>query len=232
MPHQCRERGRVRIPRGIAKRTQQFDRARDRDGAPIADLNARKAGVILLHPVRRKTGSAVLPGAEPEDDKMHVVLSGLGDYAIDLGVIERSFFRLKLRPGDAYERGVQVGGDKLWPDGLHLGETGGCVVGEFSREGQKRFAIHDQLGGCALFPQVRDAIIRLRPGRNRGSGNTRKQAKYGYRIHLHSHTSLLFESPKQQAELRAVYYSFSSCRCCLWCWLCRQKRKWKLPRPV
>src|SRR5208283_5761607 len=108
MPHQCPKRVSVRIPRGVAKRAEKLDWTRNRNGAAIIDLNARKASVVLLHPVRRKTGCAILPASEPEKNDVQIVLSGLGDDSIHLGVIELPLFGLELRPGNTHEHGVQV----------------------------------------------------------------------------------------------------------------------------
>jgi hypothetical protein len=114
-----------------------------------------------------------------------MILPRLGDHAIEFGVVELAFYRLGLRPGDGYQHGVQVAGDKLWPDRLQALKTAGRVVGKLPRGNQERLAVHDQLRGVALLLQVWSAGSGLRQAQTRrASGEKHPTEKHSTRSHV------------------------------------------------
>ena len=70
----------------------------DVDGLTGGVDDAGVPGGVGFDPLWRVVHVAVLPGAEPEDDEMHVVLAGLIDEEISGGEIEGALFGLKAAP--------------------------------------------------------------------------------------------------------------------------------------
>ena len=75
--------------------------------------------------------------------------------------IELPFLGFDLGPGDGGQNAVEFRVNELGPDRFQLFEAGGGVVAQFSRQGQERFAVHDQLGGGPLLPQMRNFRSRV-----------------------------------------------------------------------
>ena len=130
---------------------------------PVARVAQHAHFVLhLLHPQRRVARKAVFPTAEPQEHQFQVVAPGLPDEAIHQRKIEVAFFGLDLGPRHCRQHAVQIARYQLGPDRLHVFQTAGGVVAQFSGESQERFAVDDQLRRGSLFLQMRDARGGLR----------------------------------------------------------------------
>ena len=124
---------------------------------PACGLGAREPLEILLHPVGRVAGQAVLPACEPQEHETQVVAPRAPDHAVQHAEVELPFLGFDLGPGNGRQDGVEFCLDELGPDRLHVLEAGGAVVAQFSRQGQEWLAVDNQLGGRPLLPQVRNS---------------------------------------------------------------------------
>ena len=90
------------------------------------------------------------------------------DHAVEHFKVELAFLGFDLVPGNARKDRVEfcLGNDPR-PYAVHVINPGGGAVTQLSGQRQERLAIHDQLGGRALFPQVRQ--VRGRGGRDRSA---------------------------------------------------------------
>ena len=139
----------------IAERSEHFD-------APARGLlGAWEPLEIPLHPVGRVGGLAVLPAREPQQHETQVMIPRFPDHAVEDVEVELSFHRFDLGPGNGGQNAVEFRVNELGPDRFQVFEAGGGVVAQFSRERQERLAVHDQLGGASLLPQMRNFRSRI-----------------------------------------------------------------------
>ncbi len=182
--HEGGEGARVGLLRGFALGREDFD------FSAVGD-DAGKAARILLDPGGRVAGHAVLPGSEPEKDDALVVLTGLGEEAVDESEVEDAFPGLDELPTERSDHGVEVDGGQLGPDGLHVVEAGGGGVVQFAAEDEEGLAVDDELGGRAALFEMRGAVG-LR-GKRRG-GKAGEEQKDWQRLEAGFHNGREFST--------------------------------------
>ena len=151
VPHQGREGAGIGVPVRIAQGAEQFD--------ALARLRSGRAGTARNPSSPSRAGSwrdcsSSLRTTEARDagcDSAHPWITPSSTLKSNLPSCG-----FDLVPGNARQDGVEFGLDELGPYRLHVLEAGGAVVAQFSRQRQERLAVHDQLGGRPLLPQVRD----------------------------------------------------------------------------
>ena len=186
--HQCPECAGVGIARGIAQGAEQFH------ALAVLQLDPRVALVVLLDPVGDVAGQPVFPTAEPQEHQLQAVLAGFLDETIRQREFILALRGLHLRPVNGGQHAVEIARHQFGPDRLHVLQAGSGVVSQFSGERQERLAIHDQLRGGALFPQVRDLTGGLCIALERDQRRAReRQLKRNSHFHF-SVTSIVFSS--------------------------------------
>ena len=168
MPHEGAEGPGIRVARSVAERAEQLD------APPALDFDPREPLLVLLDPHRRVARGAILPTGEPQENDLQMVFPGFLQEAVNKAELEFAFGGFHLRPRYAGQHAIQVARNQSWPDFLHVFHAGRGVVSHLSRHRQKRLAIHDQLRGSALFPEVRDARGGLSVARDR---NRRRETR-------------------------------------------------------
>ena len=150
VPHQGRKGEGIGVAVRLAERAEEFN-------APaLHDLGAREPREVPLHPIRRVGGPTVFPAGEPQQHETQVVIPRFPDHAVQHAEVELPFLGFDLGPGNRRQNAVEPCVDELGPDPLHVFETGGGVVAQFSRQREERLAVHDQLNGGPLLSQVGD----------------------------------------------------------------------------
>ncbi len=136
----------------------RFEGCRGKRGRRVNQLSALigHMGIALgieLHPFGHIVLAAVLPGAEPEQNQVNVVLAGLGEDGVHRRVIELPLLGLELLPVD---RRFERVGMEVFDGGPHLGERGRPVAGvvRLRAQHQKRRAVHQQCIASILLDQA------------------------------------------------------------------------------
>ena len=76
--------------------------------------------MVGLDPIGRVARHAVLPGGEPEENEIEVVLARVFEEAVDKREVEFSFLRLEEIPTDGNEHSIQMKLLQVSPVGRRL----------------------------------------------------------------------------------------------------------------
>ncbi len=171
MAHQRDERLLVGLQRLRAEGRQAVARL------AVAVEHAREAPVVELDPFRRVRRACVLPGAEPQQHQVHLVLARLRQEGVDVAEIELALDRLDLFPRHRDLDRVGVDVLRRRPD---LAECRRIVAGivDLHAQHRERRAVDEQCRAAAFVHQVRQLRgrgMRARDAcgrqRQRGEGN-------------------------------------------------------------
>ena len=88
---------------------------------------------------------------------MHIIPPGKLDGSVHQAEVELAFFGFGQVPANRRERGIKMISGKFGQYGRHVIEAGGSGIVQFAAEDQERLAVNDQLGGRALFGEMRNA---------------------------------------------------------------------------
>ena len=79
--------------------------------------------------------------------------------AVNNGEIELPFCRFDELPVDRNQHRIEIEGDKLGPNRLHVFDTRRSGITYLAAEDQKRFTVHNELGGSSLAAQMNAGVL-------------------------------------------------------------------------
>ena len=153
MLHQCGEYLRISLQVLIVEGGQDLERP------ALCVSRPRESLLIRLDPERNVARHAVLPGSEPEKDKLDVVLPCAFYSAVHEREIEPSLLGFDQFPVHRDEKRVEIHLDDFRPDRIQVLQVGCAGVSCFTREHEEGLAVDDQLRCVSLTLQTGDTAI-------------------------------------------------------------------------
>ncbi len=135
------------------------------------------ARVIALDERRHVGRHRILPGAEPQQHDVHVVLARLLEDGVSDGEIEMALLRLDLVPFDGQDHGIEADTLQPGPQLRQIVRAGGRRIRQFTAQDQIGLAIDHQLFRRTVRRQMRDWVAAVGIRRKRRPADQCQQGR-------------------------------------------------------